>query len=165
MYDGIPGFADQASHKVDGRSRAIAVTFASTPKEGNTYGKGETIAFDVEFNRVVAVRGPDDLYFRFNVGSRERRAYYKGGGTGTTTLTFQYTVVSADSDSDAADNRPVGSGAARSSAGTGSGGRGGRFVQGDLTKAFLKCEYMFLNTRRVTPCHPRLNGRMRRGTR
>ena len=56
VYDGIPGFADQASHKVDGRSRAIAVTFASTPKEGNTYGKGETIEFDVEFNRVVAAR-------------------------------------------------------------------------------------------------------------
>lgn len=81
------------------------VDIVSTPGNGNSYGFGETIAFDVEFNTEVVLNttyGVPELLVEMVDGSnpvREQPLEYTGG-SGTDTLRFEYAVQSNDRDSD-----------------------------------------------------------------
>ena len=88
-------------HKVNGRAvvtpRPTALTVASAPKSGDTYGAGETIAVDVEFLLAVRVTGAPQLALTLS-GSTAQAAYQSGSDTRT--LRFEYVVQAADSDLD-----------------------------------------------------------------
>ena len=76
--------------------RVVATTLSSTPGTGATYGVGETIAFTLSFNGVVAVETPAGTpVFEFGMGGESRLATYTSG-TGSTDLVFEYTIVAGD---------------------------------------------------------------------
>ena len=73
----------------------VAVT--SRPREGDTYGRGETIQVGVTFDAPVQVSGAPTL--GLTIGARTRAAAF-ASGSGSRTLVFRYTVQSADRDDD-----------------------------------------------------------------
>ena len=80
------------------------VSIASTPANGNSYGTGETIAFDVEFSSQVVLDttyGVPELVMQIGDASnpvRDQPLEYVGG-SGTDTLRFEYAVQASDRDS------------------------------------------------------------------
>ena len=92
-------FTNLANHKVNGAATVPAVnavSIASSPASGATYGAGERIAVEVGFQIPVTVTSSPQLALM--IGSTTRQAGYASGST-TRTLTFHYTVGSADADS------------------------------------------------------------------
>ena len=72
-------------------------TITSSPANGDTYGKDETIVVTVTFSEAVTVTG--EPWVRLTMGERNRWARYSSG-SGTTTLTFAYTLRDNDTDPD-----------------------------------------------------------------
>ena len=73
---------------------ADGVQVTSTPMaEGDTYGRGETIAITVTFDNAVTVAGTPRI--QFNLGGGLRWAVYSSGSGGTA-LVFTYTVLADD---------------------------------------------------------------------
>ena len=93
---------DDARHPVDGgRNRAPSVTdlsIRSSPRRGNTYGRGERIRIGVWFSETVVVSGEPQL--ALTVGSETRHASHAPGGGGAPWLWFDYDVQAADRDVD-----------------------------------------------------------------
>ena len=83
------------------------VSMVSNPLQGDTYGRGETIEFEVAFDEPVVIRGGSlhaSLFVGAGSGGTERRADYVPA-TDTSaprTLRFLYTVQESDADSDGA---------------------------------------------------------------
>lgn len=81
------------------------VTIASNPADGNSYGSGETIAVEVEFNSRVVLDtryGLPELMISMGDATnpvREQPAEYTGGSD-TDTLRFEYAVQLSDRDGD-----------------------------------------------------------------
>ena len=73
---------------------AGAVSIASSPASGDTYGLGERIAVQVRFTQRVEVTGTPRV--ELTVGATPRQADY-ASGSGTNTLTFHYIVQGAGS--------------------------------------------------------------------
>ena len=73
---------------------AGAVSIASSPASGDTYGLGERIAVQVRFTQRVEVTGTPQV--ELTVGATPRQADY-ASGSGTNTLTFRYVVQGAGS--------------------------------------------------------------------
>ena len=89
--------ADRVSVRIAAAASVSSVVPASTPIDGDTYRRGETIGVAVGFAKPVAVTGTPQL--ALSVGTQTRQAaYVRGSGTGQ--LLFEYTVVQADTDSD-----------------------------------------------------------------
>ena len=76
------------------------ISVPSSPAQGDTYGRGETIEFAVRFDEAVEYEG-SDLHARLYLDDTPpfRRADYLEG-SGTRTLTFGYTVQEGDVDAD-----------------------------------------------------------------
>ena len=76
------------------------ISVPSSPAQGDTYGRGETIEFAVRFDEAVEYEG-SDLHARLYLDDTPpfRRADYVEG-SGTRTLTFGYTVQEGDVDAD-----------------------------------------------------------------
>ena len=103
---------DRVSVRIAAAAAVSSVVPASTPIDGDTYRRGETIGIAVGFAKPVTVTGTPQL--ALSVGTNTRQAaYVRGSGTGQ--LVFEYTVVQADADSDgiaiAADSLAPGTGA------------------------------------------------------
>ena len=98
---GMVAVSDSSGHKVDGsvdRTPAVfGASILSSPQEGETYGVGEAIRAEVQFDEPVTVTGSPQL--ALTVGANTRQAAYGSGG-GTSALTFAYTVQSTDADTD-----------------------------------------------------------------
>ena len=79
------------------------VDIVSTPGNGDSYGFGETIAFDVEFNTEVVLNttyGLPELLVEMGDGTnpvREQPLEY-AGGSGTNILRFEYAIQTDDRD-------------------------------------------------------------------
>ncbi len=90
------GVAHNASHKIDWRLPAPAVTgisITSDPGDDDTYGLGDTLRFAVTFDEKVYVTGDPELRIMMDPNyGRDWRADY-ASGSGTQTLTFEHTVV------------------------------------------------------------------------
>ena len=136
-----------ATDRVSVRIAAAAVSSvvpASTPIDGDTYRRGETIGIAVGFAKPVTVTGTPQL--ALSVGTNTRQAaYVRGSGTGQ--LVFEYTVVQADADSDgiaiAADSLAPGTGAITDATGMAAllghpalAAQAAHRVDGSLTHAF-----------------------------
>ena len=94
----FPGLAADPQHTVDGVSpEPMEMSITSTPGGGDTYGLGEAIEVEVEFDEIVSVDQTSQLALVLSVGQRSRTAAYDSGD-GTTTLTFSYTVREGDID-------------------------------------------------------------------
>ena len=103
---------DRVSVRIAAAAAVSSVVPASTPIDGDTYRRGETIGIAVGFAKPVTVTGTPQL--ALSVGTNTRQAaYVRGSGTGQ--LVFEYTVLQADADSDgiaiAADSLAPGTGA------------------------------------------------------
>ena len=103
---------DRVSVRIAAAAAVSSVVPASTPIDGDTYRRGETIGIAVGFAKPVTVTGTPQL--ALSVGTNTRQAaYVRGSGTGQ--LVFEYTVLQADTDSDgiaiAADSLAPGTGA------------------------------------------------------
>ena len=77
--------------------RITGIEMSSTPAEGDTYGIGETIEFEVTLSAEADVEGV--VVMGTYVGDGWRGATYRSG-SGTDTLVFGYKVQSADRDED-----------------------------------------------------------------
>ena len=88
-----------ATHKVGVAPAATVerVAVTSRPRQGDTYGTGETIQVGVTFDTPVYVSG--DLTLNLSIGVRIRAAAF-ADGSGTPTLLFRYAVQSDDRDDD-----------------------------------------------------------------
>ena len=88
-----------ATHKVGVAPAATVerVAVTSRPRQGDTYGTGETIQVGVTFDTPVYVSG--DLTLNLSIGERTRAAAF-ADGSGTPTLLFRYAVQSDDRDDD-----------------------------------------------------------------
>ena len=88
-----------ATHKVGVAPAATVerVAVTSRPRQGDTYGTGETIQVGVTFDTPVYVSG--DLTLNLSIGARIRAAAF-ADGSGTPTLLFRYAVQSDDRDDD-----------------------------------------------------------------
>ncbi len=91
----------ERDRKVDGISdvtppRVRAIYFDSSPAQGDTYGLGETIEVEVEFDGVVKATGEPRL--ALTIGTRTRHATKSGWSSHS--LRFEYTVQEGDRDGD-----------------------------------------------------------------
>ena len=94
---------DLGSRRVDGTqftaasvsTAAGAVSIASSPASGDTYGLGERIEVRVRFTQRVDVTGTPQV--EMTVGAVPRQAGY-ASGSGTNSLNFRYVVQNADVD-------------------------------------------------------------------
>ena len=75
---------------------SIAVT--GSPARGDTYGRGETVEFEVRLDKAVTVVGKPELVL--DIGGREQRASWKRKVGGTDVLRFAWTVAWGDVDAD-----------------------------------------------------------------
>ena len=92
------GFSDNSEHQVDAVApEPTNVLISSTPRNGHTYGEGETIEVSVTFDEEVSVTGSPTL--GLSIGAYTRPAPY-ATGSGTRTLVFRYQVQAVDSDDD-----------------------------------------------------------------
>ncbi len=93
---------DDARHRVNGGlNRApsvVDVSIRSSPRQGDTYGRGERIRIGVWFSEAVTVSGEPQL--ALTVGSGTRHALHAPGGGGVPWLWFQYDVQAGDRDVD-----------------------------------------------------------------
>ena len=93
---------DDARHRVNGDlNRApsvVEVSISSSPRHGDTYGRGERIRIGVWFSEAVTVAGEPQLALR--VGSGTRHASRTPGGGGVPWLWFRYDVQAGDRDVD-----------------------------------------------------------------
>ena len=87
-------------HRIDQNPRAIDQKVVSQPTKGSsdTYGAGDTITFEVDFNQMVIVSGSPRLRFSIDGPGNEYASYVSGSETFL--LVFEYTVLGADMDSD-----------------------------------------------------------------
>ena len=84
---------DRVSVRIAAAAAVSSVVPASTPIDGDTYRRGETIGIAVGFAKPVTVTGTPQL--ALSVGTNTRQAaYVRGSGTGQ--LVFEYTVLQAD---------------------------------------------------------------------
>ena len=96
--------ADDASRKVAGSQVSApavsSVYFVGSPKNGNSYQPGETIAVQANLDRTVNVTGSPQL--ALTIGSRTRYATYPSNVTrlGIQVLRFEYEVQQVDRDTD-----------------------------------------------------------------
>jgi len=92
--------AGDPGRKVDGRlvtaPKVSAVSIASRPRAGTTYGRGETIVVEVAFSEPVAVTGAPEL--ALTLGSVARSAAFVRSGERS--LWFRYRVAGDDRDAD-----------------------------------------------------------------
>ena len=135
---------DRVSVRIAAAAAVSSVVPASTPIDGDTYRRGETIGIAVGFAKPVTVTGTPQL--ALSVGTNTRQAaYVRGSGTGQ--LVFEYTVVQADADSDgiaiAADSLAPGTGAIADATGMAAllghpalAAQAAHRVDGSLTHAF-----------------------------
>ena len=72
------------------------ITVISSPAQGDTYGSGETVMVEVDFDRAVAATGKPQV--ALTMGTQTRHATYSGWGL--LSLYFSYTVQAADRDED-----------------------------------------------------------------
>ena len=97
-----PGAGADGGSKVDGSlvtsPRVTAVTLISAPGRGDTYGLGEEVEVQVEFDRAVTVTG--DPRLALTVGSDTRYAAYFRGWEEDRHLLFVYAVQAGDRDED-----------------------------------------------------------------
>ena len=89
-----------SGHKVDGRATVEEVRISSRPSDGDTYRRGETIEFEVEFNEAVEVEGAPVLSLGVGSGRGAWRGAGYAQGSGSTVLRFRYTVRPTDRDTD-----------------------------------------------------------------
>ena len=89
--------ADRVGVRIAAAAAVSSVVPASTPIDGDTYRRGETIGVAVGFAKPVTVTGTPRLALALGTQTRQA-AYVRGSGTGQ--LVFEYTVVQADTDSD-----------------------------------------------------------------
>ena len=89
--------ADRVGVRIVAAASVASVVPASTPIDGDTYRRGETIGVAVGFAKPVTVTGTPRLALALGAQTRQA-AYVRGSGTGQ--LVFEYTVVQADTDSD-----------------------------------------------------------------
>ena len=98
---GTHAIAAASAHKVNGATSVgtvvAGISFTSWPAIGTTYGLGETVTAEVEFNTSVTVTGTP--YLELTIGANTRSATY-ASGSGTPVLTFSYAVSAADEDDD-----------------------------------------------------------------
>ena len=78
------------------------ISVTSSPAQGDTYGRGETIEFAVRFDEAVKFEGSGLYASVYLDGTLLRQADY-AGGSGTRTLIFGYTVQEGDADADGVD--------------------------------------------------------------
>ena len=135
---------DRVSVRIAAAAAVSSVVPASTPIDGDTYRRGETIGIAVGFAKPVTVTGTPQL--ALSVGTNTRQAaYVRGSGTGQ--LVFEYPVVQADADSDgiaiAADSLAPGTGAIADATGMAAllghpalAAQAAHRVDGSLTHAF-----------------------------
>ena len=92
--------AADPGHKVDGSlvtaPRVSAVSIASRPRSGTTYGRDETVVVEVGFSEPVAVTGAPEL--ALTLGSVTRSAAFVRSGERS--LWFRYRVGGDDRDAD-----------------------------------------------------------------
>ena len=92
--------ASEGSIKVDGSDvtppRVRNIRFAYSPARGDTYGLGETVEVEVEFDRAVTATGNPQV--ALTVGTETRHAAFTGWGSDA--LYFDYTVQGGDRDED-----------------------------------------------------------------
>ena len=93
--------APERDRKVDGISdvtppRVRAIYFDSSPARGDTYGLGETVEVEVEFDGAIKATGDPEL--ALIIGTRTRHATRFGWSSRS--LRFQYTVQPGDRDED-----------------------------------------------------------------
>ena len=92
------GLSDNSEHQVDAVApEPTNVLISSTPRNGHTYGQGETIEVSITFSEEVSVTGSPTL--GLSIGAYTRPAPY-ATGSGTPTLVFRYQVLAVDSDDD-----------------------------------------------------------------
>ena len=92
------GLEAQADHKVDGTFiPRVPIRIVSTPVANSTYGMGEQIRVEVNFDERVYVTG--DLKLVLAIGDHPREATLAGGNR-TNTLTFRHVVQPDDRDDD-----------------------------------------------------------------
>lgn len=91
---------DDARHRVNGDlNRApsvVEVSIASSPRHGDTYGRGERVRIGVWFSEAVTVAGEPQL--ALEVGDGTRHASHTPGGGAVPWLWFQYDVQAGDRD-------------------------------------------------------------------
>ena len=135
---------DRVSVRIAAAAAVSSVVPASTPIDGDTYRRGETIGIAVGFAKPVTVTGTPQLALSMGTNTRQA-AYVRGSGTGQ--LVFEYTVVQADADSDgiaiAADSLAPGTGAIADATGMAAllghpalAAQAAHRVDGSLTHAF-----------------------------
>ena len=80
--------------------KVSALSFRSSPRSGDTYGAGETIAVGLKFDKTVTKTGTPRL--ALSIGSRTRYADYYASPSSLTGYhhVFSYTVQGADRDAD-----------------------------------------------------------------
>ena len=94
------GIAANPDHKVDAEPLAARSTeIVSRPRDGTTYGLGEIIEVEVEFEEAAIVTGGQQLGLGLAIGAESRRATFVDG-SGSDTLMFRYTVRQGDYDAD-----------------------------------------------------------------
>ena len=135
---------DRVSVRIAAAAAVSSVVPASTPIDGDTYRRGETIGIAVGFAKPVTVTGTPQLALSIGTNTRQA-AYVRGSGTGQ--LVFEYTVLQADADSDgiaiAADSLAPGTGAIADATGMAAllghpalAAQAAHRVDGSLTHAF-----------------------------
>ena len=80
---------------------SVSQEVTSDPTNGtdsDTYGAGDVITFEVEFNEAVTVTGAPQLRFNITGPGDEFATYVSGSGSNT--LVFAYTVLATDTDAD-----------------------------------------------------------------
>ena len=88
-------------HRIDQNPRLVSYRVTSDPQHGSnsdTYGAGDIITFELEYNQAVTVTSDPRLRFSITGPGDEYAGY--DSGSGTRTLVFNYTVLATDSDTD-----------------------------------------------------------------
>ena len=96
-----PSLDKFGGHRIDQNPRLVSYRVTSDPQHGSnsdTYGAGDIITFELEYNQAVTVTGDPRLRFSITGPGDEYADYVSGSGTKT--LVFNYTVLATDSDTD-----------------------------------------------------------------
>ncbi len=95
-----PGFGQEVN--VDGRPYVTDLEVTSSPSQGSTYGRGESIELSMTFDQAVEVVGEVALSMR--IGEDQSARWWRGAqyrrGSGSDTLVFAYEVQTEDLDDD-----------------------------------------------------------------
>ena len=94
--------ANRSGHEVDGRRAYGEASIISSPADGDTYRRGETIELAFTFPSPLDVEGTPAVSIKLaeegSEGAVRRATYVRGSGTNT--LVFSYDVKTADRDPD-----------------------------------------------------------------